>query len=129
MRNHNVQHLLPATFIIMALMGGAADAQAQTWVQAGMLRCRLNPSIGFVIFGHQSMECGFQPVSGPVQAYEGAINTVYRRSQTSPVRERTLNLGMMVAGDCYTFCDTAARILLRSMRPLRFVLDARKPIK
>jgi len=45
-------------------------------VQAGMLRCRLNPSIGFVIFGHQSMECGFQPVSGPVQAYEGAINTV-----------------------------------------------------
>ena len=50
-------------------------------------------------------------------------------SQTSPVRERTLNLGMMVAGDCYTFCDTAARILLRSMRPLRFVLDARKPIK
>ena len=37
--------------------------------------------------------------------------------------------GMMVAGDCYTFCDTAARILLRSMLPLRFVLDARKPIK
>jgi hypothetical protein len=23
-----------------------------------------------------SNECGFQPVSGPVQAYEGAINTV-----------------------------------------------------
>ena len=76
MRNHNVQHLLPATFIIMALMGGAADAQAQTWVQAGMLRCRLNPSIGFIIFGHQSMECRFHPVSGPPQGYEGAINTV-----------------------------------------------------
>jgi hypothetical protein len=39
-----------------------------------MLRCNLNPSIGFVIFGHQSMECTFQPVSGAVQAYEGAIN-------------------------------------------------------
>ena len=51
------------------------DAQ-QTWTQAGMLRCALNPSIGFVIFGHQSMECKFQPVSGPVQAYDGAINTV-----------------------------------------------------
>ncbi len=51
------------------------DAQ-QTWTQAGMLRCALNPSIGFVIFGHQSMECKFQPVAGPVQAYEGAINTV-----------------------------------------------------
>ena len=54
----------------------SANAKAQTWTQAGMLRCRLNPSIGFVIFGHQSMECTFQPVSGPVQAYEGAINTV-----------------------------------------------------
>jgi Protein of unknown function (DUF992) len=41
-----------------------------------MLRCHLNPSIGFVIFGHQSMECSFQPVLGPVQAYEGAINMV-----------------------------------------------------
>jgi Protein of unknown function (DUF992) len=41
-----------------------------------MLKCRLNPSIGFVIFGHQSMECSFQPVSGQAQAYEGAINTV-----------------------------------------------------
>ncbi len=25
---------------------------------------------------HQSMECNFQPVSGPVQGYDGAINTV-----------------------------------------------------
>jgi hypothetical protein len=32
-------------------------------------------------------------------------------------------------GDCYTFCDTAARILLRLMRALRFILDARRPIK
>jgi Protein of unknown function (DUF992) len=41
-----------------------------------MLRCRLNRGIAFVIFGHRSMECSFRPVSGPVQAYEGAINTV-----------------------------------------------------
>jgi hypothetical protein len=32
-------------------------------------------------------------------------------------------------GDCYTFCDTAARILLRAMRPLRCGLDAIRPIK
>ena len=31
--------------------------------------------------------------------------------------------------DCYTFCDTAAALLLRSVRSLRFVLDARTPIK
>lgn len=47
-----------------------------TWTQAGTLTCRLNPSIGFVLFGHQSMECKFKPVSGPVQGYEGAINTI-----------------------------------------------------
>ena len=51
-------------------------AQTPTWAQAGTLTCRLNPSIGFVIFGHQSMECKFTPVSGPVQSYDGAINTV-----------------------------------------------------
>ena len=74
----------PDEFISLALSvlavcvtaASLVDAQ-QTWTQAGMLRCALNPSIGFVIFGHQSMECKFQPVSGPVQAYEdGAINTV-----------------------------------------------------
>jgi len=70
------RYVLPAIFIITAFVLGPIHAQAQTWAQAGMLRCRLNPSIGFVIFGHQSMECSFQPVSGPVQAYEGAINTV-----------------------------------------------------
>ena len=77
MRNHCLsRYMLLAIFIITALVFGPAGAQAQTWAQAGMLRCRLDPSIGFVIFGHQSMECSFQPVSGPVQAYEGAINTV-----------------------------------------------------
>ena len=77
MRRHSLgQYVLPAMFIVTALIVGPAGTQAQTWAQAGMLRCRLNPSIGFVIFGHQSMECSFQPVSGPVQGYEGAINTV-----------------------------------------------------
>ena len=74
MRNVGLKAL--GLFVVIATTILSANAQAQTWTQAGMLRCRLNPSIGFVIFGHQSMECAFQPVSGPVQAYEGAINTV-----------------------------------------------------
>jgi hypothetical protein len=42
-----------------------------------MLRCQLNPSIGFIIAGHQSMECRFKP-NGPnaPQDYAGALNTV-----------------------------------------------------
>jgi hypothetical protein len=66
---------------ILALSAWAvAPAAAQTrrpWLQTGMLNCRLNPSIGFVIGGHQSMECRFTPNQPePPQAYDGAINTV-----------------------------------------------------
>ena len=61
----------------LAPSGAWAQAPGQTWTQSGMLRCKLNPSIGFVIFGHQSMECQFVPSDpGPPQLYEGALNTV-----------------------------------------------------
>jgi hypothetical protein len=60
-----------------AASGARAQAQGQKWTQSGLLRCRLNPSIGFVIFGHQSMECRFAPsLPGPQQIYDGALNTV-----------------------------------------------------
>jgi len=56
---------------------GPASAQTPTWTQTGMLSCKLNPSIGFIIVGHQSMECRFVPsMPGPPQLYEGALNTV-----------------------------------------------------
>src|SRR4029077_5893316 len=47
------------------------------WTQAGMLRCVVNPSIGFIIAGHQSMECTFtQTPPIPPQAYGGALNMI-----------------------------------------------------
>src|SRR3984885_13925999 len=73
---HLRQFVLPALWVFVALLAAPAEAERSAWTQAGVLRCILNPSIGFVIFGHQSMECRFQPVSGPEQTYEGAINTV-----------------------------------------------------
>ena len=76
MQSHCLRRYLLLAMFAATALGVTPSAQAQTWVQAGMLKCRLNPSIGFVIFGHQSMECSFHPVSGPDQAYEGAINTV-----------------------------------------------------
>jgi hypothetical protein len=61
----------------LAALSGPAAGQAPTWTQTGMLTCKLNPSIGFIIVGHQSMECRFVPsVPGPPQIYEGALNTV-----------------------------------------------------
>ena len=76
---------VPVQFALLAcaffgLTAVSTNAQAQTpasWTQIGMLSCKLNPSIGFIIFGHQSMECRFtQNDRFPPQAYEGALNTV-----------------------------------------------------
>lgn len=65
--------------LLSAVFVAPAFAQVpKTWTQAGTLTCKLNPSIGFIIAGHQSMECRY--VSGnpndPPQAYQGALNMV-----------------------------------------------------
>jgi Protein of unknown function (DUF992) len=67
-----------ATFALIVWLTAPANAQVPaSWTQVGMLNCKLNPSIGFIIAGHQSMECRFtQSAVLPVQVYEGALNTV-----------------------------------------------------
>ena len=68
-----------ALFVVLAaICATPAAAQAPgPWTQVGMLTCKVNPSIGFIIAGHQSMECRFAPSnSSPPQAYEGALNMV-----------------------------------------------------
>jgi len=61
----------------LASFGATAQGPGQNWTQSGMLRCKMNPSIGFIIFGHQSMECRFIPsLPGLAQIYDGALNTV-----------------------------------------------------
>ena len=67
-----------AAFVLFAVLGAPANAQSRpAWTQAGMLRCVVNPSIGFIIAGHQSMECRFtQNPPLPPQAYEGALNMI-----------------------------------------------------
>ena len=63
---------------VLALFVAPVSAQSQKpWTQVGMLTCRLNPSIGFIIVGHQSMECRYVPgAGGSPQAYDCALNTV-----------------------------------------------------
>ena len=71
---------IAAALLTALIVVAPASAHAQTpktWTQAGILTCKLNPSIGFIIAGHQSMECRYAPSDGsPPQAYEGALNTV-----------------------------------------------------
>src|ERR1035437_885422 len=70
--------LLLATLALASIHSVTAAAQApQSWTQVGSLSCKVNPNVGFVIFGHQPMECLFTPnTQTPPQAYDGAINTV-----------------------------------------------------
>ena len=70
--------LLLATLALAAMLSLPAAAQTpQSWTQVGSLCCKVNPNIGFIIVGHQPMECLFTPnTQTPPQAYDGAINTV-----------------------------------------------------
>ena len=66
-----------AALALAALFSAPSAAQSPNWTQIGMLSCKLNPSIGFIIAGHQTMECRFtQSGPFPPQAYEGALNTI-----------------------------------------------------
>ncbi len=65
-------------FALLATVIAPAEAQTPAkWTQTGILNCKLNPSIGFIIAGHQTMECLFtQSPPNPPQAYDGALNMV-----------------------------------------------------
>ena len=73
---HTVRNLL--AMLVLSIFVVPAFAQSgKPWTQVGMLTCKLNPSIGFIIVGHQSMECRYVPgAGGPPQGYDGALNTV-----------------------------------------------------
>jgi hypothetical protein len=74
MRRH---HLLLAILVVTFLSVPAVAQAPQPWTQVGALSCNVNPNIGFIIAGRQSLECQFTPNSSdPPQAYDGAINTV-----------------------------------------------------
>ncbi|HZP75394.1 MAG TPA: DUF992 domain-containing protein [Pseudolabrys sp.] len=73
---------LAAMLALAATLSLSAQAQAPDgrWVQAGLLSCKVNPSVGYVIVGHQSLECLYTPspdmaATTPVQNYDGALNT------------------------------------------------------
>jgi hypothetical protein len=69
--------LIVAALALVALASPGQTKAQPAWTQVGVLTCRLNPSIGFVIAGHQSMECNYQPAGPfPPQPYQGALNTV-----------------------------------------------------
>src|SRR5262249_44820435 len=73
--------IMLAVFALAAVMFAPAAASAPSWTQVGSLTCTVDPNIGFIIVGHQSMRCVYEPAAtnppqGPPQSYDGALNTV-----------------------------------------------------
>jgi predicted MFS family arabinose efflux permease len=70
--------LLLVPFALVATLAMPAAAQApQSWTQVGALSCQVDPNVGFIIVGSQSMRCLFTPnTSQEREAYAGALNTV-----------------------------------------------------
>jgi len=70
--------LMLATLALAATFSAPAAVQAQSWAQVGSLSCNVDPNVGFILVGHQSMRCLYQPSAGqgPPQNYDGALNTV-----------------------------------------------------
>ena len=73
---HSVRKLF--ALVVLSIFVAPALAQSgKPWTQVGMPTCKLNPSIGFIIAGHQSMECRYVVgAGGSPQAYDGALNMV-----------------------------------------------------
>jgi len=72
---------IPALALAAALSVPAVTQAQQPWAQVGQLSCTVRPNVGFIIYGHQPMDCQYMPSatapsSGTPQAYDGAINTV-----------------------------------------------------
>ncbi len=71
-----------ATFVLAAVLSAPAATQAQQgWTQVGALNCKVRPNAGFIIYGHQPMDCQFTPSAtapspGTPQAYDGALNII-----------------------------------------------------
>ena len=70
--------LLLAPFALVGMLAMPASAQApQSWTQVGTLSCQVDPNVGFIIVGSQSMRCLFTPNSPQErEAYAGALNTL-----------------------------------------------------
>ena len=69
-----------AAFALATMFSAPAEVRAQStsWTQVGSLNCNVDPNVGFILVGHQSMRCIYQPSAGqgPPQSYDGALNTV-----------------------------------------------------
>lgn len=67
------------SIVLVGLLLGltAVPTMAQNGVKAGLLSCKVGPSIGLIVGSHQRMHCRFDPDGGgPAEAYSGSITRI-----------------------------------------------------
>lgn len=66
--------IAPTVFaVVTALLFGSPTATAQQRVEAGVLTCRLGPSVGLIIGSRQRMRCEFVQPNGRSERYLGTV--------------------------------------------------------
>ena len=63
-------YLLALAFLVSL----SAPASAQNWTQVGALMCKVDPNIGFIIVGHQPMQCTYTPSTAPASTVSGSLS-------------------------------------------------------
>jgi hypothetical protein len=67
----------PLAFAAMLTFVPPAIGETTSNVKAGMLNCKLSPSIGFIIGSQQTMSCRYTPNSPhPPETYTGTMGTI-----------------------------------------------------
>lgn len=64
---------LTAILIAVWLVSGISTAAARQRVEAGVLTCRLGPSVGLIIGSRQRMRCDFVAPNGRSERYSGSV--------------------------------------------------------
>ena len=64
--------------VLAALLLWPVAAHAESGVKVGVLKCRIEPSIGLIFIGREKLECRFTPQDAglPGGRYAGAITTI-----------------------------------------------------
>jgi hypothetical protein len=71
------RRLAPFAFAVMVAFVLPAVAETTSSVKAGVLTCKLAPSIGFIIGSQQSMSCRYTPnAPHPPETYTGTMDTI-----------------------------------------------------
>jgi hypothetical protein len=69
--------LAPLAFAVMVTFVPPAFSDTTSSVKAGMLTCKLSPTIGFIIGSQQRMSCRYTPdTPRPPETYTGTMDTI-----------------------------------------------------